>query len=156
MKNVAEPLYSARAMLSLGNPAEVQLHGVNFLLHHGRSLDDIIATIPGMSFRNPVRGMEFQLKCRHLVPEYGKRTAIAPERVDHLVIDRPPDVFQSGHIHVAQHSVYRGTRVVNSGAWQAQTDYQRRLGLTPTPGILPIVNLQTLDVSMINFLTPLE
>jgi DNA polymerase II small subunit len=95
--------------------------------------------------------MEFQLKCRHLVPEYGKRTAIAPERVDHLLVETPPDVFQSGHIHIVQHSTYRGTQVVNSGAWQAQTDYQRRMGLTPTPGILPVVNLHALEVTMTNF-----
>jgi DNA polymerase II small subunit len=40
---------------------------------------------------------------------------------------------------------------VNSGAWQGQTDYQKRMGLVPKPGILPVVNLQTLDVKMINF-----
>lgn len=151
MKSVADPFYSARAVHSLGNPADVELHGVTFLLHHGRSLDDLLATIPGMTFANPVRAMEFQLKCRHLVPEYGKRTAIAPERVDHLLVETPPDVFQSGHIHIVQHSTYRGTQVVNSGAWQAQTDYQRRMGLTPTPGILPVVNLHALEVTMTNF-----
>lgn len=155
MKSVAESFYSVRAIHSLGNPAEIELHGVSFLLHHGRSLDDIIATVPGMNFANPARGMEFQLKCRHLVPEYGKRTAIAPERIDHLVIDRPPDVFQSGHIHVVQHSIYRGTQVVNSGAWQAQTAYQRRMGLTPTPGILPVMNLRSLEITMTNFRSPL-
>jgi DNA polymerase II small subunit len=40
---------------------------------------------------------------------------------------------------------------VNSGAWQGQTDFQQKMGLVPTPGILPIVNLQTSMISTIDF-----
>ncbi len=152
LKEFAEPVYGARDVKSLGNPAEVRLHDIHFLLHHGKSLDDLIITVPGMNFDNPERAMEFQLRCRHLAPEYGKRTSIAPEKADPLIIEESPDVFQSGHIHVTRHLTYRGVQVINSGAWQAQTEYQRRMGIKPTPGILPVVNLQTLQVSMINFL----
>jgi DNA polymerase II small subunit len=49
---------------------------------------------------------------------------------------------------------YRGTQIINSGAWQAQTDYQRRVGLVPTPGILTALNLRTLQVRLINFIEP--
>ena len=147
-----EPLYECRKLISLGNPAEVNLHGVRFLLHHGRSLDDILSSAPSMDFTQPEKAMRLQLQCRHLASEYGNRTSIAPERVDHLVIETVPDVFQSGHIHVVRHENYRGTQIINSGAWQAQTDYQRRVGLVPTPGILTAVNLQTLQVRLINFM----
>lgn len=153
LKEFAEPVYEARAVTSLGNPCEVELHGVRFLLHHGRSLEDMLTSAPGMSFNMPERAMELQLRCRHLAPEYGNRTSIAPSRVDHLVIEEPPDVFQSGHIHVFGHENYRGTLIVNSGAWQTQTDYQQRLGLEPTPGLLPVVNLQTLRLSVTNFMS---
>jgi len=152
-KNFAEPLYEARKLISLGNPSEISLHGVRFLLHHGRSLDDIIASVPSIDFTQPEKAMRLQLQCRHLAPEYGKRTAIAPEKEDHLVIQDVPDVFQSGHIHVVKYENYRGTQIVNSGAWQAQTDYQRRAGLIPTPGILTTVNLRTLQVHPIDFMT---
>ncbi len=152
-KEFAEPVYEARAVTSLGNPCEVELHGVRFLLHHGRSLEDLLTSAPGMSFNRPERAMELQLRCRHLAPEYGNRTSIAPSRVDHLVIEDPPDVFHSGHIHVFGHENYRGTLIVNSGAWQTQTDYQQRLGLEPTPGLLPVVNLQTLRLSVTNFMS---
>ncbi len=153
-KDFAEPLYEARKLISLGNPSEISLHGVRFLLHHGRSLDDIIASVPSIDFTQPEKAMRLQLQCRHLAPEYGKRTAIAPEKEDHLVIQDVPDVFQSGHIHVVKYENYRGTQIVNSGAWQAQTDYQRRAGLIPTPGILTTVNLRTLQVHPIDFMTP--
>jgi DNA polymerase II small subunit len=151
-KDFGEPLYESRRLISLGNPSEVSLHGVRFLLHHGRSLDDILASVPSMEFSQPEKAMRLQLQCRHLASEYGNRTAIAPEKADHLVIEAIPDVFQSGHVHVVRHENYRGTQIINSGAWQAQTDYQRRVGLNPTPGILTAVNLQTLQVHLINFM----
>jgi len=152
-KEFAEPVYNTRTITSLGNPCEVELHGVRFLLHHGRSLEDMLASAPGMSFSRPEKAMELQLRCRHLAPEYGNRTSTALSRADHLVIEEPPDIFQSGHIHVFGQESYRGTLIVNSGAWQSQTDYQQRLGLEPTPGLLPIVNLQTLKLSVINFMS---
>jgi len=150
-KSFGESLYESRRLISLGNPAEVAFHGVNFLLHHGRSLDDVISSAPNMDFTQPEKAMRLQLQCRHLASEYGNRTAIAPEKVDHLVIQNVPDVFQSGHIHVVKYENYRGTQIVNSGAWQAQTDYQKRVGLVPTPGILTAINLQTLQVRLIDF-----
>lgn len=151
-KDFGEALYESRELISLGNPAEVTMHGVRLLLHHGRSLDDIIASVPNIDFTQPEKAMRLQLQCRHLASEYGNRTSIAPEKVDHLIVENIPDIFQSGHIHVVKYENYRGTQIINSGAWQAQTDYQRRVGLIPTPGILTAVNLQTLQVRLINFM----
>jgi DNA polymerase II small subunit len=153
-KDFGGPIYECRSLISLGNPAEVALHGVRLLLHHGRSLDDVISSVPGIDFSQPEKAMKLQLQCRHLASEYGNRTSIAPEKLDHLVIEDVPDVFQSDHIHVVRHENYRGTQIINSGAWQAQTDYQRRVGLVPTPGILTVVNLQTLQVRLIDFTQP--
>jgi len=151
LKEFAEPLYEARKVTSLGNPCEVEIHGVRFLLHHGRSLVDLVTSAPGMSFKHPDKAMELQLRCRHLAPEYGNRSSIAPSRTDYLVIEDPPDVFHSGHIHVFGQENYRGTLVVNSGAWQGQTEYQQRLGLEPTPALLPVVDLHTLKLNVKDF-----
>ena len=152
-RDFAGPVLDSRNIVSLGDPAEVKLHGVHFLLYHGTSLMDIVSSVPGFDYQRPVEIMEHQLKMRHLAPEYGKQTPIGPEQEDWLVVDRVPDVFQSGHIHVSGSGAYRGTTIVNSGAWQGQTDYQKRMGLEPKPGILPIVNLQTLQVHTIDFLS---
>jgi len=150
-RDYAEPLYEARKIVSLGNPSTVQLHGVELLLYHGRSLDDLIATAPNMSFDAPEKAMRLLLQSRHLAPVYGNRTSIAPEKRDFMVIENPPDIFHAGHIHVLGYENYRGTLIINSGAWQRQTEYQRKLRLNPTPGIAPIINLQTLDVTTTNF-----
>ncbi|MCX6659712.1 MAG: DNA-directed DNA polymerase II small subunit [Candidatus Bathyarchaeota archaeon] len=152
-KEFAESVYEVRNVRSLGNPSEVKIHGIHFLLYHGRSLDDVIARVPNLSLRTPEKAMEYLLKCRHLAPEYGARTSLAPECKDRLIITKVPDVFQAGHIHVASNSSYRGTLIVNCGAWQEQTEYQRRMGIDPTPGVMPILNLHTLDLNMMNFIS---
>jgi DNA polymerase II small subunit len=150
-KKYTESLHETRSIYSLGNPSAVSLHGVELLVYHGRSLDDIAAATPVASFHAPDKAMKLMLQSRHLAPIYGERTPIAPEKQDLIVIERVPDIFHAGHVHVLKYATYRGVLTVNSGAWQEQTEYQKKMGLTPTPGIVPIVNLQTLQIAAIDF-----
>jgi DNA polymerase II small subunit len=150
-KDYAEPVYEARHVISLGNPSSISLHGVELLAYHGRSLDDVMANTPNVDFGAPEKAMKLLLQGRHLAPIYGQRTPIAPGRRDCLVIERVPDIFHAGHVHVYGHDRYRGILVVNSGAWQERTEYMSKLGLNPTPGIVPVVNLQTSQVTTLNF-----
>jgi len=129
----------------LGNPSFIELNRVKLLMFHGQSLDDVIATVPGLSYSKPVEAMKILLRSRHLSPIYGNRTPIAPESEDMLVIDDVPDVFHAGHVHITQVGRYKGTLIVNSGAWQTQTKFQQTMGINPTPGICILVNLATLQ-----------
>jgi DNA polymerase II small subunit len=144
--DLASELYALENVTGVGNPSYVKLDGVNFLVYHGRSLDDIIATIPDLSYSRPGAAMQVLLKARHLAPMYGKRTALSPELRDMLVIDPVPDVFHSGHVHAIDVLDYRGTLIVNSGTFQAQTPFQANMGMEPTASIAPIVDLSTLKV----------
>jgi DNA polymerase II small subunit len=139
-------LWNRENFFMLGNPSVVSLNGVKVLMFHGQSLDDVVGTTPGLSYSQPAKAMRMLLKARHLSPIYGKRTPIAPETEDMMVIDEIPDIFHSGHIHVVDLDKYKGTLIVNSGAWQTQTAYQASVGITPTPGIAVIVNLTNLKV----------
>ena len=58
-----------------------------------------------------------------------------------MVITEVPDILHSGHVHNIDVQNYRGTLIVNSGAWQAQTKYQQMMGIVPSPGIAIVVNL---------------
>jgi len=107
--------------------------------------------MPKASFESPEKAMQLLLRGRHLAPIYGQRTPIAPGKRDFLVIERVPDIFHAGHVHVQGHGKYRGVLVVNSGAWQERTEYMSRLGLKPTPGIIPVVNLQTMQLTTLDF-----
>jgi DNA polymerase II small subunit len=150
-KEYGEPMYESRKINSLGNPSEISMHGVEFLLYHGRSIDDVVSVVPGMTHSTPDKAMKLLLRCRHLAPVYGQRTPIAPAKRDFMVIERVPDVFHAGHVHVVKIDAYRGTTIVNSGAWQEQTEYMKQMGFMPVPGIAPIINLQTMQLNTIDF-----
>jgi len=151
-RKYAESLYKLKNLTMLGDPSFVRIHGVSVLIYHGRSLDDVLATTPGLSYEKPAEAMKVLLKARHLAPMFGSRTPIAPEAEDHLVIEEVPDIFHAGHVHNVGVSTYKSTLIINSGTWQAQTGYQANLGITPSPGIVPVVNLATLEVKLREFL----
>jgi DNA polymerase II small subunit len=151
-EDFVKPLQESGRVHSLGNPCLVSLHNVEVLMCHGRSLDDIIATVPGLNHSHPEKAMKVLLQSRHLAPLYGGKTMLSPENRDFLVIERVPDIFHAGHIHVVGCCNHRGVLIVNSGGWQDQTDYMQKLGLVPTPGKVPLVNLQTLETNILSFI----
>jgi len=125
----------------VGNPSAFTLHGVRILAYHGRSMDDFVSNVPGLTYAKPLDAMREMLKRRHLAPIYGGKTPIAPEAEDHLVIDEVPDIFVTGHVHSVGLDEYRGVRIVNASAWQSQTTYQKMRNIEPKPARVPIVNL---------------
>ncbi|MFX1388805.1 MAG: metallophosphoesterase [Promethearchaeota archaeon] len=128
----------------IGNPAIVKTHNVKTLIFHGDSLLDLNMLIPGLENDKPVQTMIELLKCRHLAPIYGKKTQIAPTNKDWLVIDDIPDIFHTGHIHINGMDYYNNIALVNSGCFQSQTEFMNSLGIHPTPGILSIIDLDSL------------
>jgi DNA polymerase II small subunit len=149
--DMAEPLYAMENVRWVGDPAYIRLHGVTFLIFHGKSLDDVIATTPNLAYDRPTDAMKLLLRARHLAPTYGKRTALSPEMRDYMVVDQVPDVFHAGHVHTYGEMTYRGTLLINSGTWQAQTNFQSNMGMYPTPSIIPILDLSSLKVTRRNF-----
>lgn len=153
-KEYAAPLYNDDRVVMLGNPCMVALHGVKFLVYHGNSFDDMVSAVPGLSFSKPVELMRLLLEARHLAPIYGLKTPIAPTPRDMLVIERIPDVFHTGHIHVSATGIHKGVVLINSGAWQLQTEYQRSRGIVPTPGKAVLVRLSDLSTLELDFTQP--
>ena len=135
----------------VGNPAMVNLDGVKVLMYHGRSIDDLVAEIPGVSYQDPTTAMVEMMKRRHLSPIYGSRVSIAPEKHDHFVIDRIPDILHCGHVHTVGVKNYKNVLLINSGTWQAQTEFQKRVNLMPTPAQVPVVDLSNLKTTMLKF-----
>ena len=144
-------LWDRENFFMLGNPSMVSLNGVKVLMYHGQSIDDVVRTTPGVTYDKPAAVMRHFLKARHMSPIYGSRTPIAPEIEDMMVIDDVPDIFHAGHVHFVGLDMYKGVLIVNSGAWQRQTDFQESVGITPTPGMAIIVNLQTMKVYQKDF-----
>ncbi len=139
----------------VGNPCYFSIHGVEVLAYHGQSIVDFATNVPSYDQSRPMEIMKGMLQRRHLAPIYGGVTPLAPERRDYMIIDRVPDIFVTGHVHVTCIDNYRGVTLINASAWQSQTGYQRMRNIVPDPGKLPIVNLQNGKASIVDFTRPL-
>ena len=146
-------LMSAHDARIVSNPATVTLEGVSILLYHGVSLDDVIAELPDekASYDEPHRAMYQLLKKRHVAPQYGGQTRLAPEERDYLVIEDVPDIFHAGHVHKLGYGTYHNVLTINSGCWQEQTAFQESVNIDPDAGYAPIVDLDTLDLTIRKF-----
>jgi len=150
-KKFANRLYKLKNVTMLGNPALIKLENVKFLITHGDSFDDMITSIPHLSYEKSTESMIEMLRCRHISPIYGLKTGIAPEREDFLVIDEIPDVFHAGHTHILDINKFRNTLLINSGCFQDQTSFMKEKGIIPTVAKVPFINLQTLEPIVIDF-----
>jgi DNA polymerase II small subunit len=146
-------IMSAHDARFTGNPSTVTVEGVSVLMYHGVSIDEIIAENPheDVSYEHPHHAMEQLLKKRHVAPQFGGRTRVAPEENDYLVIDQVPDVFHTGHVHKLGVGGYHNVRLVNSGCWQHQTAFQESVNIDPDVATAPILDLDTLDVTVRKF-----
>jgi len=138
-------------VMMVGNPCLLEIEGRTILSYHGRSMDDLVNAIQGLTYDNPIEAMKEMLKRRHLAPIYGGKTPIAPEKKDYMVIDPVPDVFVTGHVHGAGISEYRGVRLINASTWQAQTPFQRMKNFHPQPAKMPLLHLGTGKCTMKDF-----
>lgn len=135
----------------VGNPCVIKTHEVSTLAFHGDSMLDMTLLVSGLENEKPTETMKEFLICRHLAPVFGKKTQIAPISKDWLVIDNIPDIFHTGHVHINGLDRYKNVSLINSGCFQAQTDFMKSFGIVPTPGRVPIVELDTLKSYEIDF-----
>lgn len=161
-KSYAEELYNIENLQLASNPAMVRIGktenfpGFNVLLYHGGSLIYYSQNIPSVrdkgGQKRPDLMMKYMLQRRHLSPTHGA-TPYVPDKTDPLFIDEIPDIFVTGHIHRASIAQYRGITMINASTWTATTEDQIKRGLEPQPGRVPLLNLQTRQGKMMNFLT---
>ena len=162
-KDYAKPLWELPNVIMTCNPCTVNIHakegfpGFDVLTYHGFSFDDYSEMVPSIknsgrncSERTPLI-MKFLLQRRHLAPTHSSTLYIPDPRADPLVLERIPDIFAAGHIHKANADSYRGVTIVCCSTFQAKTDFQERVGHEPDPGKVPVINLQTRRVHMIQF-----
>ncbi len=150
-REFAPELYKLDNVYMLGSPAYVKAHNVEVLMTHGNSIMDINSAIPAIPHETSIPAMVEMLKNRHLVPIYGRRTSIAPDAEDRLVITKIPDILHAGHTHITGDETYKGVTIINSGTFQYQTSYQKSMNINPTTGSTYIVNLQNLQRTNIDF-----
>ena len=146
-------IMSAHDARIVANPSTVTVEGVDVLMYHGVSLDEVIAELPDekATYDEPHLPMYQLLKKRHVAPQFGGMTRLAPEEEDHLVIEDVPDIFHAGHVHKLGWGKYHGVLTINSGCWQSQTAFQESMNIQPDYAHAPIVRLDTLDLTVRDF-----
>lgn len=136
----ANALYELDNVEFISNPGVVSLDGINVLIYHGRSFDDLVMAVKEFTHERNDLLMEELLKKRHLAPIYGERTPLASELEDYLVIDEVPDVFHTGHVHINTYRKFNGIHLINSGTFQTQTEFQKIYNIEPTPAEVPVLH----------------
>ncbi|USN45907.1 MAG: metallophosphoesterase [Candidatus Woesearchaeota archaeon] len=161
-KDYAGSVYSLPNVTCLSNPSLVTIgkhkdfSGFKVLLYHGGSLIYYSDNVPSIRAAGGQKRvdmiMEFLLKRRHLAPTHGSTLYLPDTELDLLAIDDVPDFFITGHIHRASVSNYRNVTLINGSCWTDTTEDQIKRGLEPQPCQLPVVNLKTRQVQVLNFL----
>ncbi|MBL7059134.1 metallophosphoesterase [Candidatus Pacearchaeota archaeon] len=157
----AWPIYNLKNVIITSNPALVNIgaktgfDGFNVLLYHGFSYPYYADTVPkfiehGDAMNNPVIIMEYLLKHRHLAPTHASSQQI-PYEEDGLMIKIDPDIFVSGHTHKMDMSYYNNILVMSAATWEKQNKFQERMGNRPDFCKVPMLNLKTREVKILDF-----
>jgi len=144
--------YFGKNYIFLGNPSYFSICGVEILSYHGRSIDDLVGSVPGVKYDDPVPPMLEMLKRRHLAVTYGASTPLAPEVKDYMVINPVPDIFVTGHVHRTAVHKLSGMTLLNASAWQSQTPFQKMHNFHPDPGKVILTNLKTGRCKILDFM----
>jgi DNA polymerase II small subunit len=160
-KDFAEEVYALPNVTMLSNPSlftidqTVTHPGFDILLYHGYSLiyyaNNIQSIRDAGGQKVTERIMKLLLQKRHLSPTHGCNTYVPDPDEDPMLIDRVPDFFITGHVHRVSYANYRGVTVMNASCWSEVSEEQEKRGLEPQPARLPIVNLRTRELRIMNF-----
>ncbi len=157
-EDVVKKLYDLPNVVPISNPSMVNIHGmesegVDVLMYHGYSFDYLISNVKSLEKYGYERAdliMRFLLRSRHLAPIHGS-TMIAPLPEDFLVIDYVPHILATAHIHKAKIGEYKGTITLTSSCFQGKTSFQEKVGHTPEPARIPVINLKDMKARLIRF-----
>ena len=153
-------LYDLDNVIFTENPASINLGAINnfsgfdILTYHGFSFPFYSNTVPsliiGKGMNNPHKIMEYLLKNRHLAPTHTS-TQYFPHEEDNLIIKKVPDIFVSGHTHKSAISYYNNILMISSSSWESKTDYMEKMGSEPDHCKVPMFNLKTREVKILDF-----
>lgn len=162
-KDYAPALWAMPNVTLISNPAYINIAstddfpGFDMLLYHGGSLIYYANNVPfireaGGQKRTDLI-LKYLLQRRHMAPTHGATLYLPDADQDFLMIDIVPDFFITGHIHRATVGSYRNITTINASCWTETTEDQIKRGLEPLPARVPIINLKTREVKVMNFLS---
>lgn len=160
-KDIAKGLWEIPNVILVSNPGLVNIHsspdfeGFDVLLYHGASYHYFINEVERLRLSNaidyPRYVSEFLLKKRHLAPTYNSSPHLPHKGMDAMVVKKVPDFYCVGEMHRPDFGTYNNVFIISGGCWKEITDYEEKVGSHPDPAKVPIVNLKTREVKILNF-----
>jgi len=156
----AWPLYELENVIITENPSRIKLgfssnfEGFEVLSYHGFSYtyyaDKVSRLMLERAMNSPEKIMQYLLNYRHLAPEHGSVQYFPGEKDTHF-IDKIPDIFVSGHTHKSGVSYFNDILMVSVSSWEGMTSYQEKFGNKPDHCKVPMFNLKTRAVRILDF-----
>lgn len=154
-------LYQLPNVILVGNPAFVNFgardnfSGFDVLIYHGASFHYYANTVPKLIVENalkkaPEKIMHYLLKNRHLSPSHSS-VQYFPSEEDYHFIKNVPDIFVSGHVHKSSLSYCNNILVMSTSSWESKTPYQEKMGNEPDFCKVPLFNLKTRAIKILDF-----
>ena len=156
----AWPLYEMENVVITNNPARVNIgavegfSGFDILTYHGFSFPYYARTVNSLiktrAMNQPELIMKYLLKNRHLAPTHAS-IQYFPYEIDSHFIKDVPDIFVAGHTHKSAVSYYNNILIISVSSWEAMTPYQEKFGNKPDHCKVPMFNLKTRAVKILDF-----
>jgi DNA polymerase II small subunit len=160
----ASKLYSLKNITFVSNPALIELRdgdskkmfdSFKVLMYHGASLHGFVDNIEELRINRahdtPARIVKHLLKRRHLAPMHSEVVYIPFEKEDPQLIKEIPDLIVTGEVHRIDVDDYNGIKIICSSCWQSVTPFEEKVGNHPDPCKVPLLNLKTKKVQIIDF-----
>lgn len=153
-------LYDMKNVLLVGNPSEVNIgfknnfSGFDILIYHGFSLPYYAGNVPSLikarAMNQPELIVDYLLKNRHLAPTHSS-VQFFPSEKDFHFIKNVPDIVVTGHIHKSGIFYHNNILGICVSSWEGLTPYQEKFGNTPDHCKVPMLNLKTRVVKILDF-----
>ena len=156
----AWPLYELENVIVTENPSSLNIgarggfEGFDVLTYHGFSYTYYANTVSRLMLERamnaPEKIMKHLLTYRHLAPEHGS-VQYFPAGKDSHFMKKIPDILVSGHTHKMGMSYFNDILLISVASWEGMTPYQEKFGNTPDHCKVPMFNLKTRAVKILDF-----
>jgi len=145
----------------VSNPAMIEVDsnekrpGFKVVMYHGASMhgwiDEIEDLRQNQANKNPSKVVKYMLRHRHLSPMHSGNVYVPSDKEDMLIIKEPPDIVATGDMHRTDIDMYNNTLIICSSCWQSQTLFEEKVGNFPDPCKVPMLNLKTREIKILDF-----
>ncbi len=160
-EDFAEPMTKIDNLVLVSNPSMIEIEcneyvkGIKVLMYHGASLHSWINEIEELrindAHKTPAKVVRYLLEHRHLSPTHSATTYVPGENEDSMVIKEVPDIITTGEVHKTDIDIYNNILIISNSCWQSQTAFEEKIGNFPDPCKVPMLNLKTREIKILDF-----